>query len=225
MTNMMTASKIRIAVVDDHPLMRRGLRETLAEFDAFEVVGEGATAEEAVELARSSLTDIMIIDVNMPGDGLVAVKAIGELPQPPKILVLTVYDKMSNVQAAMAGGASGYVLKGVDGDELAKILKSIHSGNKHVGPELAAKLFSESSAIVPGAAATPSRDDERFASLTKREYQIFELIGKGFSNFDIAKRLKLTEETVKHYNTPLFRKLNVKSRTEAALLWHDKIRH
>lgn len=207
-------SRIRIALVDDHFLLRRGLRETLGECRDFEVVGEGSDADDAVSIARSTRPDVMLLDVNMPGGGLAAVERIGKLQQATKILMLSVSDNLADVRAAMTSGASGYILKGVSGDELVTIIKSVCEGGKHVAPELAAKLFSESE----------NREEPmpinslRYKLLTKREKQILELIQKGFPNADIARKLRLSEATVKHYITPMFRKLSVRNRTEAALL-------
>jgi two-component system nitrate/nitrite response regulator NarL len=208
------ADRVRIAIVDDHVLLRRGLRETLEECLDFEVVGEGTNADEAVSIARSMRPDVIILDVNMPGGGLAAVERIAKLPQSTKSLMLTVYDNLENVRKAMTSGASGYVLKGVSGDELVAIIKSVYAGGKHVAPELAVKLFSETS----GQEGLLTNNSGRYALLTKREKQILELIQKGFTNANIAMRLKLSEATVKHYITPLFKKLSVRNRTEAALL-------
>jgi DNA-binding NarL/FixJ family response regulator len=118
----------------------------------------------------------------------------------------------------MANGAYGYVLKGIEGDELANILRGIHAGKKHVGPELAAKLLGQDNQSHDDESEPAPKRSDRLLNLTKREGQILDLIGKGLSNQDIAKKLKLQEETVKHYNTALFRKLGVRNRTEAALL-------
>lgn len=214
---MATAKMIKVALVDDHPMMRRGLRDTLREQGDFEVVGEGASADEAVELARSEEIDVLIIDVNMPGGGLSAVERISKFDKPPKMLVLSVFDNLANVRTAMECGASGYVLKGVEGDELARVLRNVCEGKKHVGPELAAKLFAEPQQDGTEEAPQGPRD-ERLDLLNKRERQIFDLISQGLSNRAIAKKLKLGEETIKHYNTQMFSKLGVKNRTEAALL-------
>lgn len=209
---------IRVALVDDHPMMRRGLRDTLLEQGDFVVVGEGASADEAVELARTENIDVLIVDVNMPGGGLTAVERISKFDNPPKMLVLSVFDNLANVRTAMECGASGYVLKGVEGDELARVLRGVCEGRKHVGPELAAKLFAEPDQDAPAEDIAPAVKDERLDLLNKRERQIFDLIAQGLSNRAIAKKLKLGEETIKHYNTQMFSKLGVKNRTEAALL-------
>lgn len=209
---------IKVVLVDDHPMLRRGLRETLTEQGDFLIVGEGASAEEAIELSRTVKCDIVIIDVNMPGNGLKAVEKINRQQQSPRIVVLSVFDNMANVRSAMEQGASGYVLKGVEGDDLARILRSVHTGKKHVEPELAAKLFAQPEEQAPTAVHSGVVNNSRLSLLTRREKQIFELMAKGLSNREIAKKLRLGEETVKHYNTQMFHKLAVKNRTEAALL-------
>ena len=209
---------IKVALVDDHPMMRRGLRETLIEQGDFQIVGEGASADDAVDLAQSTKSDVIVVDVNMPGGGLAAVERIMKLAAPPKILVLSVFDNMSNVRTAMEHGASGYVLKGVEGDELARILRSVHSGKKHVESELAAKLLAGPDDDTSDSEGAELGKNTRLDLLNRRERQIFDLIAKGLSNRDIARKLKLGEETIKHYNTQMFSKLGVRNRTEAALL-------
>jgi two-component system, NarL family, nitrate/nitrite response regulator NarL len=209
---------IKVLLVDDHPLLRRGLRETLTEQGDFEIVGEGASADDAVALAQTVACDVIVIDVNMPGDGLTAVEKINRIKDAPKILVLSVFDNMANVRSAMENGASGYVLKGIEGDELGRILKVLHDGKKHVEPELAAKLLSGNADDVAVQPVRTTSDLPMLALLTKRERQIFDLMSKGMSNRSIAKKLRLGEETIKHYNTQMFSKLGVSNRTEAALL-------
>jgi two-component system nitrate/nitrite response regulator NarL len=211
-------NKIRVLLVDDHPLLRRGLRETLTEQGNFQIVGEGASAEDAVALAQTIPSDVIVLDVNMPGDGLTAVEKINRLKNAPKIVMLSVFDNMANVRSAMENGASGYVLKGIEGDELARILKVVHNGKKHVEPELAAKLLSGNGDEAVVHSSRAPTEIPGLALLTKREKQIFDLMSKGMSNRSIAKKLRLEEETVKHYNTQMFHKLGVRNRTEAALL-------
>jgi DNA-binding NarL/FixJ family response regulator len=212
----MQKQMISVAIVDDHPLLRRGLRETLDESQEFQVVAEGASGEDAVDIATAKRPDIMLLDINMPGNGLSALHSIKAKHPKIDVVMLSVYDTLSNVRTAMTGGASGYVLKGVGGDELVTILKAVHGGAKYVVPELAAKLLAQ-----PASGAEEGREsqkDIRFGALTRREKQILELIRKGRPNAEIARKLKLSEATVKHYITPMFRKLGVKNRTEAALL-------
>jgi two-component system, NarL family, nitrate/nitrite response regulator NarL len=206
----------RVAIVDDHPLTRRGIRVTLEENGNFDIVAEGACAADAVAIADSKVPDFMLLDINMPGGGVEAAEAIGKKHPGIKMMMLTVYDNHANVKASLQAGASGYVLKGVSGDEMVAIIDKIMSGAKHVSPELAAKILGENDASDSRAGGY----DKQHApgSLTAREEQIHKLIGKGASNRDIADRLQLSEATVKQYASQLFRKLGVKNRVEAALL-------
>jgi two-component system, NarL family, nitrate/nitrite response regulator NarL len=210
-------TKIKIAIVDDHELLRRGLRETLAEYPEFEVVGEGGNVEEALQLATNFKPDIMLVDINMPGNGIAVVKLLNSFEQRPKVIMLTVYENMANVRDTMSNGAYGYILKGVAGDELIAIIRSVSEGKKYVSPELAARLLSEARQSESGQSQDASQQISNLSTLTEREMQIFELIGLGTSNQDISKKLQLSEATIKHYITPLFRKLGVKNRTEAAI--------
>jgi two-component system, NarL family, nitrate/nitrite response regulator NarL len=208
---------IRIVIVDDHELMRRGLRETLTEQSDFEIVGEGGSVEDALQLVSDHHPDIILLDVNMPGNGVAVVKLLNNFKIKPKAIMFTIYENLSNVRECMTNGAHGYALKGIGGDELVAIVRMVHSGKKYVCPELAAKFLSEP---VYGEGELPQetqRTELANSRLTEREMQILELIAKGKSNIEISQALDLSEATVKHYITPLFRKLGVKNRTEAAL--------
>jgi two-component system, NarL family, nitrate/nitrite response regulator NarL len=203
--------QIRIAIVDDHALMRTGIVQTLEELGGFTIVGEGASADDARRIASEDVPEIMLVDINMPGDGLVALQDIVAQHLPVKVVMLTVFDSLSNVQKAMSTGAAGFVPKGVEGAELARILRDIHGGRQHVDPVLAARLFSQGSQEQPS-------DPRLRVLLSERETQIHALIGKGLSNAEIATRLGLKATSVKQYSSILFQKLGVKNRTEAALL-------
>jgi two-component system, NarL family, nitrate/nitrite response regulator NarL len=183
--------RTKIVIVDDHELMRRGLRDTLSECAEFQVVGEGGSVDEALQLVKELSPDILLLDVNMPGNGI--------------------YENVANVRECMSNGASAYVLKGVGSDELIEVIKMVENGKKYVCPELAAKLLSD-----PIHSKTPTLALGA-ETLTTRELEILDLIARGESNSAISESLKLSEATVKHYITPLFRKLGVKNRTEAAL--------
>ncbi len=205
-----------VAIVDDHPLTRKGVRATLEENGKFQVVAEGGSADEAIAIARQLEPDLMLLDINMPGGGVEAAQAIGEIKPGIKLMMLTVYDNLANVKASLKSGAAGYVLKGVEGDEMISIIERLLSGAKHVSPELAAKILTE-----PETGRRPAQRVEVVASLTERETQIHALIGKGISNRDIADKLSLSEATIKQYASQLFKKLGVKNRVEAALLLKD----
>lgn len=208
---------IRIVIVDDHELMRRGLRETLSEQSDFEIVGEGGSVEDALQLVADHHPDIILLDVNMPGNGVAVVRLLNNFEIKPKAVMFTIYENLSNVRECMSNGAYGYVLKGIGGDELVAIVRTVHSGKKYVSPELGARLFSEPISNDDESPQKIQRAEMAKSRLTEREMQILELIGKGKSNIEISQALELSEATVKHYITPLFRKLGVKNRTEAAL--------
>lgn len=212
----MSVGMISAAVVDDHPLVRSGIREALTATGLVDVIGEGASAADAVEIAKSRMPDVMILDINMPGGGISAISDILRNSPASKILMLTVYENISNVRAALQAGAHGYVLKGVDGDELAKVVLQVCNGKRYVAPELAAKLLGAEFIEDPAIQGTHTLSTP--GDLSDREKQIHRLIGRGLSNLDIGKQLDLKEATVKHYSSRLFKKLGVRNRTEAALL-------
>ncbi len=214
---MMSGGKMtRVAIVDDHPLTRRGIRVTLEESGNFDVVAEGASAADAVAIADTHRPEFMLLDINMPGGGVEAAEAIGQKHPGIKLMMLTVYDNLANVKASLKAGASGYVLKGVSGDEMISIINKILHGAKLVSPELAAKILGGNDS--PDFRSNANDAQNASGSLTPREQQIHRLIGKGASNRDIADELELSEATVKQYASQLFRKLGVKNRVEAALL-------
>lgn len=207
--------KTSVAIIDDHPVVRRGIAVTFAEQKDFEVVGEGACADDAVRIANEREPQLFIIDVNMPGGGIEAVKRVLMARKQAIILMLSVQEDLTTVRAALRAGASGYISKGVDGGDLVVAARRVLAGECHVSPSLAARLLvSNEDQQHPQTIADP----RGLASLTHRERQIFELLGKGQSNQDIAARIGLSENTVKHYMTQLMQKLGVRNRTEAALL-------
>jgi two-component system, NarL family, nitrate/nitrite response regulator NarL len=209
------AKHIRFVVIDDHPVVRRGVVDTLAEEADFEVVAVGATADDAVKVAREKRPDVILLDVTMPGDGLEAARQISKLRPDIKVIMLTIREDQATVRAALKAGARGYITKGVDATDLIASVRKVLGGESYVSPGLAARLFAED-----GVDSTRDAAD-RVANLdllTERERQILQLLGKGLSNQEIAGKLGLRENTVKHYLTPLLKKLGVRNRTEAALL-------
>jgi two-component system, NarL family, nitrate/nitrite response regulator NarL len=205
---------LRIAVVDDHPMLRAGVVRTLEDEGDFEVVGEGGSAPEAVALAQQFLPDVMLLDMHMPGSGLSAVEQIAELCPAVKVIMLTVQEDHDSVTMALKLGARGYILKGVGGAELVAIVRAVHDGGSYVSPSLAAKLLASFDHL----AGKESTNDVSLESLTAREEQILRLIGKGFSNKEIGNELDLKEKTVKHYVTNILQKLHLRNRVEAAVL-------
>ena len=209
---------IRVALVDDHPIMRAGLVYTFEREPGFEVVGEGASGAEAIQIAETLLPDIIFLDINMPGDGVHAAKAISRTCPAVRIIMLTAHDGEQYVVDALRGGASGYVIKGVSSEELIKTAQSVHEGEAYVSPGLAAKLLGRRASAVPLAGFS-----EKFVDLTPREEQILRLVCEGQSNKEIGENVGLTEKTVKHYMTNILQKLHARNRVEAALIAREHL--
>jgi two-component system, NarL family, nitrate/nitrite response regulator NarL len=209
---------IRVAVVDDHPIMRDGLVHILNSEDGFEVVAQGASAEEAIQIAQVLLPDLILLDISMPGDGMVAARAISHACPAVRIIVLTAHDSEHHVLEALHGGASGYLVKGVSSEELIKTARAVHGGEAYVSPALAAKLLGRRSKEV-----TPVWDN-RGVDLTAREEEILQLVCEGKSNKEIGDHISLTEKTVKHYMTNILQKLHARNRVEAALIAKQRLR-
>jgi two-component system, NarL family, nitrate/nitrite response regulator NarL len=205
-------TEITLAVIDDHPLFREGVIRALSEIDDFEVVGEGGSKEDALQIVNVHCPDIVLMDISMPGGGLDAIAPILDRRPDQKIVILTVSEASEDVIKALNDGARGYVLKGVGSRALAEILRIVASGENYVTPTLSARLLSTLSA----GPASPSKA-EPIDGLTNREGEILSLVAAGLSNKRIALRIGLHEKTVKHHLTRIFLKLNVSNRTEAAM--------
>lgn len=209
-------TSIRIALVDDHPLLREGVARSLVDTGEFIVSGEGATADDAIRLARDTQPEMLLIDLSMPGGGLsVLAKIKQEFPE-LKIVVLTASEAQEDITGALNAGVEGYVLKGVGSKALAEILRSVRAGETYVPPVLAARMLAslKSAFDAPG----PSNP---ISALTAREREILGLVSNGRSNKEVARELMLQEKTVKHHMTSVLSKLKVRNRTEAAMLLHN----
>jgi DNA-binding NarL/FixJ family response regulator len=200
--------RIRVVVADDHPMFRAGVVASLESADDIEVVEQASDAASAVAAARRHLPDVVLLDVAMPGGGLVAARDIATACPASRVVMLTVSEDEDDLLAAMKSGASGYVLKGAGATELIGVIRSVCAGEVYVAPALAWGLLREMS--------QPRRGP--FDELTPREREVLELVGAGLSNQEIGDRLSLSEKTIKHYMTNILGKLQVRSRVEAALL-------
>jgi DNA-binding NarL/FixJ family response regulator len=205
---------ITLIVADDHPIFREGLVQSLSETGEFDVVATGASAEEAVALARKYSPDVALLDLSMPGNGITAAKEIVADKLAKHVAMLTVSEDDTDVTNALQVGAIGYVLKGVSAEELRRILKGIARGEAHVSPRLAAQVLKIMQA--PQKKVHNPIDD-----LTKREEEILRLVATGQSNREVADALMLQEKTVKHYMTVILSKLHARNRVEAALIAHE----
>ncbi len=205
---------IRLCLVDDHPLLREGVASTLAAEADIEVLAQGANAEDALHIAREHLPDIILLDISMPGGGINAVRSIYTACPVVKAVVLTVSESEDDVLEAFKAGARGYVLKGVSGPELIRIVRSVYNGETYITPNLAATLLLDSKAR----GAREESETNPLDELSQRESEILGHVAQGLSNKKIAAELFLSEKTIKHYMSNILQKLHVHNRVEAALL-------
>jgi two-component system nitrate/nitrite response regulator NarL len=208
------SDNIAIVIVDDHPLFREGVANTLRAARDFHVVGQGDTAEAAIRLACDLRPDIILLDIDIPGSGLHAAVQIAAACPATKIVVLTVSADEDHLVAALKAGARAYILKGIAARELVSIVRAVAAGEVYVPPSLAASLLRE----LTGAQSLSQHPTSPLDALTEREEQILKGVAAGLSNKAIAQQLCLSEQTVKHYVTSIFQKLHVHNRVEAALL-------
>jgi DNA-binding NarL/FixJ family response regulator len=212
------SSNVSIAVIDDHPLFRHGVVDTLSAREEFTVIAQGASAEDAIRIARESGPDVMLLDVNMAGGGFTALKTIVADHPSVQCMILTVETDAHTVRSAMRIGAVGYVAKGVGGDELAETVRMVASGQRYVSPSLAAQLFSEDDEEDGADRRQEAMALERRPALTTRERQILAFVSRGLSNKEIGSSLSISDKTVKHHLSGVLQKLNVRNRVEAAVL-------
>lgn len=174
------------------------------------VVGQAASGEEALRLARDLLPDVVLLDIALPGkNGLVVAGEIAVACPATKIVMLTVSEHEDDLLAALKAGARGYVLKGVSARELASVVRAVAGGEVYVSPPLAAGMLME---------LTRDRPHDPLADLTDREREILDGVAQGLTNREIGERLHLAEKTIKHYMSNVLQKLQVRSRVEAALI-------
>lgn len=206
--------KIKIVLIDDHPLFREGVAYTIRSEPDLEVVGQGESLDQAMQLVADTQPEVVLLDISIPGGGIQAAEKISMLYPQTKIIMLTASSDDDDLVAALKGGARGYILKGVAARELIGIVRSVWAGNGYVTPALAANLLLEMAAGQRPVQPVESPLD----GLTERERQILDHIANGLSNKEIGLRLHLTEKTIKHYVTSILQKLQVRNRVEAAML-------
>jgi two-component system, NarL family, response regulator DevR len=198
---------VRVALVDDHEVVRRGLRDLLDGEPGIEVVAEAGGVEEALVRVGATRPDVVVVDVRLPdGDGVSLCRALREREPAPRCLVLTAFDDERALVEAIAAGASGYLLKQVRGQDLVDAVREVAAGRSLLDPVTTARVLDRM--------RRESAPDE-LSALTERERKVLELVGEGLTNRQIAERLFLAEKTVKNYVTSVLAKLGMERRTQA----------
>ena len=212
--------RIRGLLVDDEELVRFGLRTVLEAAGDMDVVGEAGDGAAAVAAARELRPDVVLTDIRMPGtDGLTATREILALPDPPQVAVLTTFHVDEYVYAALAAGAAGFLLKDTPPREIAAAVRAVADGTATLSPAVTAGLI----ASYVDRRTVPRRAEalQRVATLSEREREVLSMLGSGGSNAELARRLFVSEATVKTYVSRLLTKLDLANRTQAAILAHE----
>ena len=211
-----TSEPIRVLVVDDHELFRRGLEIVLAQEEDIQVVGEAGDGAEAVEKAADLLPDIVLMDVRMPRrGGIEACTSIKEVAPSARIIMLTISDEEADLYDAIKAGATGYLLKEISTDEVTAAIRAVADGQSQISPSMVAKLLTEFKSMIQR-----TSEDQRLVPaprLTGRELEVLKLVATGRNNRDIARALFISENTVKNHVRNILEKLQLHSRMEAVV--------
>jgi DNA-binding NarL/FixJ family response regulator len=203
---------VRVLIADDHAVVREGLRNLLTQAD-FDIVGEAASGEQALEATAASRPDVVVLDLSLPGiDGIEVARTIRAEQPTTAVVVLTAFADRERVLAAVDAGVAGYVLKDDDPEGLIAAIRAAAIGGAPFSPRVAAVLVE--------ARSRPRGEDQ----LTSRELEVLELLAEGLSNKQIARRLEITEGTVKAHLGSAFRRIGVHQRTQAALWMQERRR-
>ncbi|MEV6562371.1 response regulator transcription factor [Nocardia sp. NPDC051756] len=214
----MTA-RIRVIVVDDEPLARSALTMILGGDPELDLVGEAANGEQALAVIAEQSPDIVLMDIRMPvRDGLDATRELLSRPDPPRVLVLTTFDADDMVLRALRIGAHGFLLKDTPPADIVAAVKQVAAGRPMLSPSVTAQLISVATAGPSTADAARERARTALTTLTERERDIAEAIGRGLSNSDIAKEMHLSIATVKSYTSRLLTKLDAENRVQIAIV-------
>ncbi len=204
-----TTAPIRVVLVDDHAVIRAGLEQLLAGTEDIEVVGHAENGEEALEIVRRLCPDVVLMDLQMPGvDGVTAIRRIKAEELPTDVLVLTSFSDSERIVGALDAGAVGYLLKDADPDEVLLGIRAVSRGESPIHPKAARTLLG-------------TRSGSKEVQLTTRETEVLGLVREGLANKQIARRLDISERTVKAHLTSAFARIGVSDRTQAAL-WAER---
>jgi DNA-binding NarL/FixJ family response regulator len=201
---------ITLLIADDHPIVRDGLRGIFTGEHGFEVLGEAGNGSEAVALAESLKPDVVLMDLRMPGtDGVAAITELARLGNPARVLVLTTYDTDSDVLPAIEAGATGYLLKDSPREELFRAVRAASRGEAVLSPTVASRIM--------GQMRAPAKEP-----LSQREIEVLSLVSRGSTNKDAAKKLFISEATVKTHLLHAYAKLGVKDRAAAVAVAFER---
>lgn len=205
---------IRLLLVDDQELIRRGLTALLTTDPNLEVIGEAGNGQEAVTLVAQLNPDVVLMDVRMPiVDGVSGTRQICQQFPKTKVLMLTTFDDQEYVAQALQAGASGYLLKDTPFEELTQAIDLVHKGYTQIGPGLATKVLAHPAPVTH----LEAKDIEPWVSLSDREKDIVRLVAQGYNNREIAQSLHIAEKTVKNYITNILNQLDLRDRTQLAI--------
>lgn len=194
------APVIRLLIVDDHPMVREGLKAMLGQFDRFSIIAEGVDGESAIELFRTCKPDVTILDLRLPAiNGIAAIRAIRHIDQGARVIALTSFGLDSEVESALEAGACGFLIKGADALEVVAAIDEVHAGRM----------------VFPASVMARLGEGPPTVSLSNREIEVLKLLAEGLRNQEIADRLFITVSTVKKHIYMIMDKLGAKDRTEA----------
>ncbi len=215
-------NKIRIMLVDDHKIVRAGLKTFLETQEGLEIVAEAGDGESAIQLALATKPDVTLMDITMPGmDGLEATRRLRSIYPECLVLALTVHDDKQYFMQMLAAGASGYITKQAAAEELVEAIHTIAAGNIYLQPALARwllddyqRLASQKTSSAPGPIQETNANAVSLDVLSQRERQVLEMIAQGASNLEIGQQLELSHKTIARHRERIMKKLNMHSRTE-----------
>jgi DNA-binding NarL/FixJ family response regulator len=210
---------IRVAIVDDQGMVRAGFRSLLSDEEDFEIVGEAANGEEAVEMVTQLVPDVTLMDIRMPLlDGIAATRRLVEAEVETKVLVLTTFDLDEYVFEALRAGASGFLLKDAPAEELAAAIRVVAAGESLLAPGVTRRVI-DAFVRRPAPPATPN--EPRLEQLTPREIEVLGLLARGLSNLDIASKLFVSEGTTKTHVSNVLTKLGLRDRVQAVIFAYE----